>query len=481
MMRVAIVGRDAALWLSALALLRALAPAGVRVTAVELPSALEPAAVYLAQPSLEALHAQLGLTEAALLRACGGAYTLGQRFSGKEGTPFLWAWGTIGAPIDGEPFLPLWIKARHFGLDVALADFSATASAALQGRMLVPGETTAAFGRTDYGYHLPAAAYVAELKESAARAGVEMTSTNGVTVERARDAVQSLQLDNGAEITADLFIDATGTATLLDDAQEQASNVVADRILRARAAGFAAPPSFTELRAGPTGWTRLHPVQGATLVEHVFASDLTSNEEALTAATAAVGAPLQEVSIAALSRASNDPAWRGNCVTIGGPVDPMHGLELSVIQLGLVHLLSLFPAGPDWSAEQAEYNRITASAFARLRDFQAAVHALAPWQGRFWDRARAAQINPELTHKIATFRARGEVTPLEDESVSNDDWAQLLVGLGVMPESWPPAVDLIDGEAMKAGFRGHLRAVRDIVMTQPSHRDYLGAVMRGQA
>ena len=46
-----------------------------------------------------------------------------------------------------------------------------------------------------------------------------------------------------------------------------------------------------------------------------------------------------------------------------------------------------------------------------------------------------------VAHKIATFRARGEIPPMEDETFAPDFWRALFVGLGEMPESWPPAID----------------------------------------
>lgn len=474
MIGVVVVGRDAALWLSALALAHGLRAAGVVVTAVELPSALTDAAVYATSPSLEALHERIGLNEADVLRGCGGAYSLGQRYVGDGADPFLTAWGSIGAPIAGEPFLPTWTKARAHGLSVPLADFCPTAAAALYGRMLVPDDRTTAFGRTDYGYHLPARAYVAGLRKVAARAGVVSLTSDTAVAHWGDAGIAAIGLDDGLVVTGDLFVAADWAEyDTRGDGDTTAAMATGDRLLSARAPGFAEPPPYAELRAGPTGWTGLYPTRAETGVRHLFSAALTSDAEALAAATAAAGLPLDRVTVTALKPAPTALPWRDNCIAIGtaaGAGVPMAGLDLAVVQLGIVHLLSLFPAGPDWAAERAEYNRILTSALARLGDWQAAAYALAPWPGPFWDRARTTTVSPELAHKLATFRARGEIAPFEDESVQPDDWVQLLVGLGVTPESWPPTIDRIHGDAMKAGFRSQLSFVREIVLAQPSHR-----------
>ena len=172
--KVVVVGRDAALWLAANVIRAALGPAGVTVQVVELPSLISASDLHAAQPPLEALHNLLRIDESALLRATGGTFSLGQNFTDSAGgaSAFFHAQGAYGAPIDGKDFFAYWLKARALGLNVAFEDFCLTAAAAKQGRMLIPDEATEVFGRTDYGYHLPAVAYVASLKALAVRQGV---------------------------------------------------------------------------------------------------------------------------------------------------------------------------------------------------------------------------------------------------------------------------------------------------------------------
>src|SRR4051812_43758937 len=111
---VVIVGRDAALWLTAASLREALGPAGVEVTAVELPTQLGPASVYATLPAIESLHSRLGLDEAALLRTTRGSFSLGYNIVPPDRAPFFLAHGAYGAPIDGNDFFAFWLKARRF-------------------------------------------------------------------------------------------------------------------------------------------------------------------------------------------------------------------------------------------------------------------------------------------------------------------------------------------------------------------------------
>ncbi|MES2054409.1 MAG: tryptophan 7-halogenase [Pseudomonadota bacterium] len=491
--RVVIAGRDAALWLTASVIQRALGPAGVSVEAIELPTRLRSGEVIVTQPAIEALHNQLRLDEAALLRTTGGSFSFGQNFVDSSGaTPsFMHASGAYGAPIDGNAFFPYWVKARSFGLDVALEDFCLTAAAAKQGRMMLPDETTEIFGRTDYGYHLPALPYVATLKTLAARLGVVIHHTATVAAERDEGGIRAITLDDGRRIDGALFIDATGPEALLigealgvgRDAWRPQFGI--DRRLSAQTSRFLSVPAYGEIRAWRDGWLGLFPSQVATHVVQHYSSACCSDEEALRAMAVASGLSVSDATLSVIDPSRRHVAWEGNCVAIGETactLDPIHGVDLHAIQLGLVHLLQLFPVTLNFAAERAEYNRLMQSSLERIRDFQSAYYALNRYgDSPFWTQARAAARPEALTHKIATFQARGDIAPMEDESFSFDSWQALFVGLGLMPESWPPAIDRTPPERMKQEFRRTLAFVKEQVLKQPTHELYLDSFCRSEA
>ena len=116
----------------------------------------------------------------------------------------------------------------------------------------------------------------------------------------------------------------------------------------------------------------------------------------------------------------------------------------------------------------------------RIRDFQCAFYALAPFTGEFWQQARAQQVPQPLAHKIATFRARGEIAPMEDESFFSESWQAIFTGLGVLPETWPPTIDHISPDRFKQEFRRTLDFIKEKVLEQPTHDGYLNSI-RGKA
>jgi tryptophan halogenase len=478
---VVVAGRDAPLWLTAAALSRALGPSGVTVEAVELPSALAPVDVYASFPALEALHNQLRIDEAGLLRATGASLTLGQNFTDLAGAlpAFLHAYGSAGTQIGGRDFFAYWVKARAHGLNVPLDDFSLTAAAARQGRLMLPDEESEIYGRCDYGYHLPAIPYARLLREAAVRQGIAIHAAESLAVEREGDEIRALDLGEGRRITGDLFVDTDGV--LLDPANFRSwrAHFPADRMLAAAGPAFADLPVYAENRAGPAGWTALHPGRPATFVTHAWSSALASDEQALAAATAASGLPLAGAVARAAEPGRPVTPWLGNAVTLGARFDPVHRVDLLGLQISLAQLLADFPASASYAAERDEYNRASTEALDRIRDFQSAHYALARYEGPFWEAARAGTVSPELAHAVALFRARAELAPFEEENLPPDSWRALFLGHGLEPQSWPPVIDRVPPEEVKAQFRRMLGFVREQVLRQPTQSAWLAGLAHG--
>ncbi len=476
MTRLCVVGRDVPLWLAVNVLHTALAPVGVTVEAVELPSLLRPEDVHATQPALEALHRMMGIDESKLLQAVRGTFSLGQKFSGFNGAepPFFHAYGSYGSLIDAKPFFPFWLKARAFGLNVAFEDFSLTAAAAKQGRMLLPDATTEAFGRTDYGYHLPAAAYAVYLRDRALKAGVAVRETHTLQPVRDNTGVAALDL-GGDRVTADLFVDATGAEARLIGALEPNRHswrpwFPCDRVLTSSARRFTSIPIYAQVQARSNGWIAYYPSQAATHLVHAYAGARVSDDAALRNVATATGMSLSDAVVTVSDPGRRARAWVGNCIAIGEAAcvfDPIDGVDLLGVQTGLVHLLSLFPAGSAFAAERTEYNRILNAVFDNIRDFQA-VHYL------------TSAPPATLAQRIDTFRARGVVPGADDDSFSEDAWRAVLLGHGIVPESYDPRIDRTAPEIMKSDFRAMLGFIREQVTEQSTHDAYLELFCGGE-
>lgn len=170
-------------------------------------------------------------------------------------------------------------------------------------------------------------------------------------------------------------------------------------------------------------------------------------------------------------------AWDRNVVALGEAAcafDPLHGVDLHAVQMGLVQLLGLFPISADWRFERDAYNRAMRERFERVRDFQQLHYVLNRYGASdFWIQARQARPSADLAHMIGLFRARGQIAPFEHDSLPADSWRALFLGHGVTPDSHAPLIDATSPELMKREFRRILSFIKDQVERQPTHDLYL--------
>lgn len=486
--KVVIVGRDAAAWLTALGLQRALGPAGVSVEVVELPGLLRPCDIYASLPALHGLHERLGLDEYDLLKATSGTYSLGQSFANfsRAAPPFFHPYGSHGAAINRVPFLQYWLKARAAGLKVGFEDFSLTAAAAKQNRFFTPTANTASFGRFDYGYHLSAPAYVGFLRRQGARRGIPVTPSRRIAVQRDATGghMTAVIADGGRTVEGDLFIDATGAESLLLGGALQvpfeswAQWFPDNRILSVSAEKLRSLPPFSQVRGLSESWMTLTPLQDATAIQHIYDGEHMKDEQALETAAVVAGLRLRDDAVVSPFGAGRRATfWADNCIAVGEAacvLSPIDNVGLHAIHTGLAHVISLFPVDRQFALDAAEFNRCMAASLERLRDFQIAHFKLNQnYDQPFWDHMRQVEAPPELDYKIELFKARGQVALYDDETFQLDDWLAIFLGHGLMPRSHDPLVDRLADADTIAHFQGMLGFIKTQIEEMSSHDAYV--------
>jgi tryptophan halogenase len=481
--RVAIVGRDAAAWLSALALQLHLGRGadGIEVELVELPSALRPQDVYVTLPSQQALHTLLGLDENRLLRACSGLPALGQRFSNWSGSgpAFLHAYDSYGISLNHIDFLQYWLKARAHGLEVPLEEFSLGAVAAKQARFLVFNKAAEAFSKATYGYHLGAIPYLAAIGRGALRAGLHHSVGEVRSVEHAQGRISSIALEDGRRITADLFVDASGPEGSLIRHLESARReswkpwLPCDRLLVASAGVLSPVPAFSQISAFREGWLGIFPLMDKTALIAAYASDLIGDDEILHRIAALSGIRIEGDAVASgVASGARPAAWIGNCIAIGDTamqLDPLDAVTLHTLHAGLSYLISLFPVDRGEMPEAALYNARMASHAAGIRDFQIAHFKLNRRFGEpLWDAVREREVPETLTRKLRLFESRGIVAMDEDETFQEENWTAIFIGHQLIPRSWDPLVDKVPEQEQIANFQRILKFIAGEVQSMPS-------------
>lgn len=481
---IAVVGRDAPLWMAALALERAFGPAGVCVTAFELPTFLQPTDAYAMVPSMESFHALLGFDAAILTGMCDAVPLVGQRFSNWSRGRHAFVHGYDAPPPEGDLFTQAWLKGRVLGLDVAYEDFSLAAAAAKQGRVPLP-ETATDDLAAGAGYQVGAEAYAGLLKHYARRRGIDCRAGRIGDVEIADGRIAGIVWEGGERVEADLFLDASGAEEILIGQLPGAGWeswrewLPCDQMLNASAPRLEPLPAFAQLSAFRAGWVRLEPLQDRTAVTICFtggylADDMMDNLDVI------AGVRVEgDAIVSTLDPGVRPRAWEGNCVALGAAaarLEPLYPVDLHLVHVGLQQLIGALMAAGGVPSGSDAYNAAFAAHAANLRDLQIAHYRLnRRVDDPFWDRVRALPAPPALEEKLASWSAAGDIIVQPHEALQADDWAAVFIGHGFIPEAVPAGADAFAEEELPARMQQRLRDVARLVNAMPSVEEFIAA------
>jgi tryptophan halogenase len=164
--------------------------------------------------------------------------------------------------------------------------------------------------------------------------------------------------------------------------------------------------------------------------------------------------------------------WIGNCVAIGdaaASLEPLDAAQLQVLQIGLTHLLAMFPIDAAQMPEAGAYNRVVTAHFENVRDFQIAHYKLNKrLDAPFWDRCRDTDPPASLAYKLALFERCAQVALYDHETFQEENWIANFLGHGLIPKSYDARADALEGAALMAQFQQMLHFIASEVTDMPS-------------
>lgn len=482
-LRVVVVGRDADLWITVVALERAIGRDRVNLIALELPTRLIETDVYVAAPAIAQLYEIAGVDGLRIAAAAGGVPMVGQRFANwsRSAEPFIHAYDV--GDVSDAGLVHHWVKARDEGMTVRFEDFSLAAAAAKQGKVPIAGIVPGAAVPLP-GYQFDARSYAAAFKSLALKRGIEHRTGHLGTVTRDGDVIRSLIWEGDETFAADLFIDASGPEAILAGGSSRAEWeswaewLPCDRMISASAPRISPLPPFSHNSAFRFGWTELHPLQDRTALIGAFASKY-GDERILEDLPALAGAPVSgDVTISSFSPGVRTNAWSGNCVAVGkaaAQVDMLDAAELHLLHVSVANVAQRIAVGLGDSTAPAGYNQAIQAEAESIRDFQCAHYRLnRRFDEPFWDAVRNASGPDTLDTKISAFRSRGALGPYSEGAFGHFNWTSIFLGHGLVPEHYDGWVDNMPEEERKSLLQSRLRDIALAVERSPSVEEFLG-------
>ena len=442
-------------------------------------------------PQIHKLVNGLGLDQAEFLRATNATFKLGIEFADwmGEGSSYIHSFGYTGRGVGLIPFRQLWLRARALGLAGEFGDYNFNIAAARLGRMSNKAATNTV-PELSYAYHFDASLFARMLRGYAEERGVRRVEGLIEGVERAGESgdITALALSGERRVAGSLFIDCTGFRSLMLGKTlgvpylDWSQWLPCDSALTVACESSDAFRPYTQALSRKAGWQWRIPLQHRTGNGHVYCSRFVSDDEAASILLANLdGAPLADPRPIKFTSGRREIFWSHNCVALGlaaGFMEPLESTSIHLVQSALARLLNVLPGNLSHTASARDtFNRLSAIEWARVRDFITLHYFANRREGPFWDYCRNMELPDTLREKIELFREAGLFMREEDELFLDDSWGQVMIGQGIMPESWSPLADNVPGEDLGPFLDSLAKSYRVRAESLPTHREFVASVV----
>lgn len=453
---IAVAGDGLTAWSAAAALRRRIPSLSVTVIGSSVaPNALADRMISTL-PSIQGFHADIGLSREDTISRAGSGLRAGSMFEGwaPELPDYVHSYGTYGTSFAGVPFHQIWLRERERSALPPFDRFSPTAEMARIGRTPQAMSTD-----VQTGLQLTQSKYRQMMRAYALHLGVgeKRTQVVDAKLHSEEGMIESLQLDDGEQATADLYVDCTGPAAILrsklrSDFVDWSHWLPCDRVIigeqdpieqfqtldwvRASAHGWSWRASSPERSSFGLAYSSAH-ARVADLEQDFFELGLSEDAEAIS-----------------LGQGRWTDLWAGNCVAIGDAavtVEPLEWTNLHLVHSQIDRLITMMPGADFAPIELVEFNRQCAAEADRIRDFLCMHYVCSRRTEPFWRDASSVKPPESLAHTLSLFGERGRLPYYEEETFSRDSWLAILLGQGFEPRAIDPRADIVSSaEAARA-------------------------------
>jgi len=463
-------GSGLSLWMTVAALSRSL-PATIDIKVVEIDSNPAEDAFYgqILPPAAYRFHLSIGLSEPELLLNTGSTFAYGTHFRNWAGIERSWV-QAFHQPLMVLEGVPL-AKLVQQNPSSSLQDMLISAQAALGGVFAHPPEDSMhPLSRAEYGYAFDPRELTALYKAVSLTRSIQLIEARIDQVERNSAGIASVTLSDGQRLSADLFIDCSGSsATLRGPAKTDEKDCRTVQALISRINDTPVGKAAQTIKSGDYGWQSEVTLRSGARRMTVF------HKDSRRAATAAHGVD-PDASIT-LTLGSRKHAWAGNCVAIGQAsctVEPITTAPIKLLLRDIQRLIDLFPISTDMRIEAREYNRVFQDDVCHAEIFNQAHFALpSPPNGLYWQAASAQKQAPKLTRKLVQYESRGHLVAYDDEPFDDVDWAILHDGMGRQPRRRDPLASMAEPAKVDARLEQRQKSIQSVLSKMPPHSIYV--------
>jgi len=436
----------------------------------------------------------LGINEQDIIQSTQASYKLGIQFRDwlTKGDSYFHPFGSLGRRLDGHEFIQCWLKARSEGDTTPLMDYAPAAVMAKNQRYALPFDLPpdSPLAGANHALHLDASLLHQYLCRFAEERSVKRINAHVVHVNVAENgSIESVELNNRQTVRGDFFIDCSGFRgmligeTLNSPFQSWGHYLPCDRVVTAQVEHSGEIPPYSISTAKESGWTWRIPLQNRISSGYVFSSDHCSDNQAINVLLDSVeGKPMHEPGMISFRAGVRQQLWKKNCIAIGlagGFLEPLESAAIYLVTRGVQRMLELFPNlerdEQDWPGLATEYNTRMRMDYEEIRDFTI-LHYCTTTRAdtEFWRLCQSNPVPDSLAGRIELFKARGELRIADDGLFKKSNWQAVLTGMGVIPRSYHPFIDLVDFNGISQAMQAHRAQINDAIQALPTYRKFLG-------
>ena len=489
--KIVIVGGGTAGWMTASALSKILGSNYCDIQLIESDQISTVSVGEATIPQISLFNKILGIDENDFVKKTQGSFKLGIEFIDwtKKGGGYMHPFGDHGTNMDAIQFHHYWLKMHQQGKGPDLEEYSLAAVAARQGKFMRPQNMgNSPLSQINYAFHFDATLYAKYLRGFAVERGVTRTEGKVVNVS-VRDSdgfIDSVYLENGEQVVADLFIDCSGFKALLIEGALKTGFVDWSDVLPCdRAVAMPCMPKeadvlhpYTQAKAQKAGWIWRIPLQHRVGNGYVYPSKFVSDEEAIKILIEQMeGEPIGEPNFLRWTTGVRKKSWNKNCIAIGlsaGFVEPLESTGLHLIQSAIAKFMSLFPHQGFDQIDIDSYNAQSKMDLEYIRDF-IVLHYKATDRddSEFWRYCQNMKISDRLQAKMDLYQANGRIYRQDNELFNETSWLAVMHGQGLTPSGYHPLVDVVPENEVARRLQHIHDVIQKSVETMPTQKDFI--------
>lgn len=441
-------------------------------------------------PMINLFNRLLDLDEDQFMRDTQASFKLGIEFVnwGQLGDRYIHGFGVIGQDNWTVDFHQYWLKQYLAGKAKDLDHYSINTAACHQNKFMraQPDMPNSPLAHIAHAFHFDAGLYAKYLRKFSETRGVKRIEGK-ITDVVTRDAdgfIESVVLENGQKVEGKLFIDCSGFRALLIEGalktgfEDWSHWLPCDRAIAIPCASAKELTPYTRSTARSAGWQWRIPLQHRTGNGHVFSSKFMSEDEATAVLLGNLdGAPLADPRTVKFTAGKRKKAWNKNCISIGlssGFLEPLESTSIHLIQMGIAHLLTYFPASGFEPEDTDAYNTIMNQEYDWVRDFIILHYkATERTDSAFWNYCREMEVPQSLTQRMKLFESHGRVHREGNELFTKVSWLQVMHGQRIRPRSYHPLADLLTEEEIQKYLVEVESVINACVKVMPTHAEFI--------